>query len=659
MAPPIVDAQYRELLNPVKDPEKSFQINISQLLQNFLDELTRDGKTNFNSAALLIQGSASIYGKKVEYLHNLATQLYHNLIKQKKDDQHPQTKEKETKEKQKKEDKLNDPFQSTDIKPGKNLSCLKRKNVGKSTAKKPIKRTKNACIPVLLLCADNDDKGEVFNDTRGEAIGNIGDFALNLCRMTTSGWLLLPTINPKLVPALNTIPEYYDDFEFTDQFISSGVYETQRITDGIESLMKGTPISESPTGEIQATPDEGYGTYPESNTIPESTPGSEMNSQDNNTPSLGSTAPPSTDEGLGSTPADDAESFHSGEGIENVPTNDEDETTNDALQPVRHSVRQALKPCQLAIEEYPLCGPNVKKHMIMRRKIQKKNCICLPRRMKFPFACEEPISISEYCARTFFSMDDKTLKHSFLSFDCPGFDQNTKFVKRIKERIAALKSISRKNKRIIEPIEDEREIDVEEMENFNDADVDESLIIPFDDADVQIDNDPAIRRSIPPPPPDDAGPSADDGPVEFPSPDISRIAFEECEKYAKEVQLFIQNSDITERVHEWEKSVKPFLDEVDKRESFDIHLYGSRILNSFEDSNRKQSKTFKQICQNKQKWEIHRYFMALLPLANIGNVSIESERKEDGSDEIFVTLLSRKMHHKDLEEFGHNDGSHS
>lgn len=49
---------------------------------------------------------------------------------------------------------------------------------------------------------------------------------------------------------------------------------------------------------------------------------------------------------------------------------------------------------------------------------------------------------------------------------------------------------------------------------------------------------------------------------EMPSPDISHIAHAECENYLREVHQFVQNSDITERVHEWEKSVKPFLDEM-------------------------------------------------------------------------------------------------
>lgn len=51
---------------------------------------------------------------------------------------------------------------SVDFKMGKNLSCLRKKNLPKTAAKKPSKKIRNVCNPVHLLTNDNDDKGEVF-----------------------------------------------------------------------------------------------------------------------------------------------------------------------------------------------------------------------------------------------------------------------------------------------------------------------------------------------------------------------------------------------------------------------------------------------------------------------------------------------------------------
>lgn len=38
---PTVESQYKELLNPVKDPQKSFEINIADLLQDYISNVSR------------------------------------------------------------------------------------------------------------------------------------------------------------------------------------------------------------------------------------------------------------------------------------------------------------------------------------------------------------------------------------------------------------------------------------------------------------------------------------------------------------------------------------------------------------------------------------------------------------------------------------------
>ncbi|GBM25349.1 hypothetical protein AVEN_12293-1 [Araneus ventricosus] len=150
---------FSELLNPVKDPESSFAINISELLQSYVRSFV-EGSVNFNSAALMIQGSSSIYGKKVEYLHNLATKLYASLLKHKKED--GAKKEIKEREKHSKESKFSDPFCSTEIKLGKNLSCLRKKFAAKNAAsKKTSKKSDKKCTytPVDLLPLEGEEKG--------------------------------------------------------------------------------------------------------------------------------------------------------------------------------------------------------------------------------------------------------------------------------------------------------------------------------------------------------------------------------------------------------------------------------------------------------------------------------------------------------------------
>lgn len=43
------------------------------------EEISGEGKFNFAEAAILIQGSTMVYGKKVEYVHGLARDFYEQL----------------------------------------------------------------------------------------------------------------------------------------------------------------------------------------------------------------------------------------------------------------------------------------------------------------------------------------------------------------------------------------------------------------------------------------------------------------------------------------------------------------------------------------------------------------------------------------------------
>lgn len=97
----------------------------------------------------------------------------------------------------------------------------------------------------------------------------------------------------KLVPSPDSTPDYYND---------------SCISSEENSFDCGTPV---PTeniddNDIHMSPDEGVGsTYPGSSAEPQSTPGTDINTHNTETPSQGSTVPPSTDEGIGVTPSDE------------------------------------------------------------------------------------------------------------------------------------------------------------------------------------------------------------------------------------------------------------------------------------------------------------------------------------------------------------------
>ncbi|XP_026183131.1 condensin-2 complex subunit H2 [Mastacembelus armatus] len=81
------ETRFAHLLQPIRDLTKNWEINVASELNDYLEELDEmcitfdDGKItlNFAEAALLIQGSACIYSKKVELLHSLVYQTLEHI----------------------------------------------------------------------------------------------------------------------------------------------------------------------------------------------------------------------------------------------------------------------------------------------------------------------------------------------------------------------------------------------------------------------------------------------------------------------------------------------------------------------------------------------------------------------------------------------------
>ncbi|XP_054717487.1 uncharacterized protein LOC129226884 [Uloborus diversus] len=190
----------------------------------------------------------------------------------------------------------------------------------------------------------------------------------------------------------------------------------------------------------------------------------------------------------------------------------------------------------------------------------------------------------------------------------------------------------------------------------NDDENEESPVCPsFDDCDVEIDNNPDMSADEHPIIEDCMAEPAEGDSASFDTMELMKECFEDYKKSSAEYDV---KSDLTAKIQAWEERITPFLAEQSRKPEFNIGQYGSDILNSFEDTDRKQTKIFKDIVKGKLKWEVHRYFLALLPLANVGNVSLEAERHPDGTEDILITLLSRKMHHKEIEKYRHSQGSH-
>uniref|UniRef100_A0A8C3ABW5 Condensin-2 complex subunit H2 n=1 Tax=Cyclopterus lumpus TaxID=8103 RepID=A0A8C3ABW5_CYCLU len=88
------ESRFPHLLQPIRELTKNWEIDVASELNDYLEELdtmciTFDGgktRLNFAEAALLIQGSACIYSKKVELLHSLVYQTLEYINDRNKND---------------------------------------------------------------------------------------------------------------------------------------------------------------------------------------------------------------------------------------------------------------------------------------------------------------------------------------------------------------------------------------------------------------------------------------------------------------------------------------------------------------------------------------------------------------------------------------------
>uniref|UniRef100_A0A1Q3FGC2 Condensin-2 complex subunit H2 C-terminal domain-containing protein n=2 Tax=Culex tarsalis TaxID=7177 RepID=A0A1Q3FGC2_CULTA len=128
------------------------------------------------------------------------------------------------------------------------------------------------------------------------------------------------------------------------------------------------------------------------------------------------------------------------------------------------------------------------------------------------------------------------------------------------------------------------------------------------------------------------------------------------EKY---LQSVTEAKELIEKVNNWHRKLKPILALSEKRNHFDIHAYGTEIIDSFGPEVAQESPqviNFAQIMEKKQEDFTARYFLSMLMLANTNNVEIATRNQNPNrltqKEDIELRLLSRKRHHQEMESMG-------
>ena len=77
--------KFSALLRPIKDAALAFDVDVNEALEEYVEECVRyvvaesDDVINFAEAGLLLQGSALVFGRKVDGLHALVYKVLENL----------------------------------------------------------------------------------------------------------------------------------------------------------------------------------------------------------------------------------------------------------------------------------------------------------------------------------------------------------------------------------------------------------------------------------------------------------------------------------------------------------------------------------------------------------------------------------------------------
>ncbi|CAL1534734.1 unnamed protein product [Lymnaea stagnalis] len=583
-----LEERYSNILQPIRDLAKNWDVDIAHSLEEYLEDLEKiqitfdEGATtlNFSEAALLIQGSAGVYAKKVEYLHSLVYQVL-DLVTQKKktlkkigedgnqdgDDQQTET---------------DGQFLPLDDIPETDGCYTKEQDLISNKGVRPMPQ-----MPTRLIPLEEAEKGvsSLFNK-KGEVMGNHGDFNIDIGYITSDGSILL---------------------ELGDMALLNNIATYRPILDTLV-LKRITCLTISNKSIFYVTVEDEIG------------------------------------DGQGDSlvlPAADDHDGDEAEQRENLP---------DAPRKLQRKKVAFTTSSKSSFDPWVLLDP-YEKSKAMERPLLKKKPYRIPpglednttnkRKVKKEIKVERK-PLHDFVDKLF-SHRSKFPKNPWKVPDFPELEDA--FWKEYKLRDAIKK----------EEIKKMKKEDCEENEESEDEDNLNEPELPLDDSDDEIphlqlnpdfftDHSNLRRLTV----------FTEAGSSSLMSDDIT-MSYEDLvqkhvEKFWSSAAEYAQITELSKRVSEWEEKIKPKLEEEEQHAPFDIHKYGTFII---EQLVRGEKKAFRELVKDKLEFEICRYTLATLQLANVYNVELSVIPDKFGSimDCLYVTLLSTKRHFEDLADY--------
>lgn len=618
-----VTSRYSHLLQPIRDLTKNWDVDVAAQLEEYLAEIEKikisfdEGKTtmNFAEAALLIQGSTCIYSKKVEYLYSLVYQTL-DLIASKKRLQQASTDDSVEHGKKSAKGHTKEYRSWDDIKVSKNID-LKEDEDDNVERKSSLIVPR---IPLALIPLPEEERGDVLLSCTGEAIGRKNDFKMNTCIVHgPTGTLLLDWTH------LSLIDDSFRGLKPATPSVMSGLEPRTHE----QSANHGLDVAES--YEALELPD------PDDNFDP---------------PEL------MDDDAL-----DDCHNAQKNcnEFVTEETEDDQEERRALRARPETKQVVQAQPfkdPWKMLDPHDP--GTAQEKPFKKGKPFKKPSSLTSHQKKKKRKRKEENkeptlVPINQFISQAFYSHASKMSKNSLKIPSFPEFEYLYWAEYREKQKLHA------KLRKVLSQVASKEEIEelnsiVQNREENADGQVydDDNGVGCDDPADFDDDGDDfgGVDEGLDLESAEVLEPMA----LEEPADGVVISSYEEMvrkyvDSYLLEArQQYAQETELSRRVREWEERIVPVLTEEETHRPFDIHKYGEEIIDSFKGNS---NQDFRQLAHEKEPFEICRFFLATLQLANNYNVEIKADGVgEKAVDTMRLKLLKRTPGNMAIATFG-------
>ncbi|XP_054426440.1 condensin-2 complex subunit H2 isoform X2 [Pteronotus mesoamericanus] len=596
-----VEARFAHLLQPIRDLTKNWEVDVAAQLGEYLEELDQicisfdEGKTtmNFVEAALLIQGSACVYSKKVEYLYSLVYQAL-DFISGKRRARQLSAREdgagRDTSSRA--AQPAEDEFLSLDDLPDTRASVDLRQEQA------PAEVVIVPPLPMALVALDEVEKSSSpLYSCQGEVLASRKDFRMNTCTPHPRGAFMLEPVglSPREAPLLRKE--------------AGGAEEQPMDVSGSTSPVAVPSVSQEPGTSPEGPMPGGGGEEEDAEgaaELPEAVaPEVPLEPREPRSPQQGTAQPRRF------------ELRERREALEPVSRPKETADPWESLDPFNSLDSKPFKKGRPY--SVPACveeAPGQKRKRKGAAKLQDFH--------------------QWYLATYADHADSRRPRRKGPSFA----DMEVLYWKHVREQLESLQKLRRRQvaaqwlpraEEGLWPAEEDRLED--SLEDLGDAD---DFLEPEEYA------DPEGAE-----PGEAAGLGAEATPTSLRYEDLVR---RNVELFIATSQKFVQETELSQRVRDWESSIQPLLQEQEQHVPFDIHTYGDQMVSRFSQLN--QWCPFAKLVAGQPAFEVCRAMLASLQLANDHTVEITQQPGlEAAVDTMSLRLLTHQRAHKRFQTY--------